>query len=95
MDGVSLNNYLIVEPDEFAYVTVTSRNGEKISLAHNNSYEAIICSSSYITFKVISPEKLIPSYLSMFLEETSSIDIHALIHGEAQEKHLIGEICRK
>ena len=66
MDGVSLNNYLIVEPDEFAYVTVTSRNGEKISLAHNNSHEAIICSSSYITFKVISPEKLIPSYLSMF-----------------------------
>ena len=33
MDGVSLNNYLIVEPDEFAYVTVTSRNGEKISFS--------------------------------------------------------------
>lgn len=66
MDGVSLKNYLVVEPDEFAYVTVTSRNGDKISLAHNNSLEAIICSSSYITFKVTSPEKLIPSYLNMF-----------------------------
>lgn len=66
MDGVSLKNYLVVEPDEFAYVTVTSRNGDKISLAHNNSLESIICSSSYITFKVTSPEKLIPSYLNMF-----------------------------
>ena len=28
MDGVSLLPYIIVSPDSFAYVTVTSRNGE-------------------------------------------------------------------
>lgn len=37
MDGVSLTPYKLVEPNTFAYVTVTSRNGEKITLAYNNS----------------------------------------------------------
>ncbi|WP_270290018.1 restriction endonuclease subunit S [Enterococcus casseliflavus] len=66
MDSVSLKNYLIVEPDEFAYVTVTSRNGGKISLAHNNSDQSVICSSSYVTFKVENTQEVIPSYLNMF-----------------------------
>ena len=30
MAGVSLSPYILVQPDSFAYVTVTSRNGEKI-----------------------------------------------------------------
>ena len=34
MEGVSLKPYKLVKPDDFAYVTVTSRNGEKITLAH-------------------------------------------------------------
>jgi type I restriction enzyme S subunit len=37
MVGVSLSPYLIVKPDCFAYVTVTSRNGEKITIAHNGT----------------------------------------------------------
>ena len=32
MEGVSLYPYILVKPDFFAYVTVTSRNGEKITL---------------------------------------------------------------
>ena len=31
MEGVSLKPYILVKPDFFAYVTVTSRNGEKIT----------------------------------------------------------------
>ena len=52
MEGVSLKPYAIVKPNEFAYVTVTSRNGEKISLARNDSKQAYLCSSSYVVFKV-------------------------------------------
>lgn len=52
MDGVSLSPYIIVRPDFFAYVAVTSRNGEKITLAHNNTEETYIVSSSYIVFSV-------------------------------------------
>ena len=66
MQGVSLKPYLLVRPDSFAYVTVTSRNGEKITLAHNTSEKTFIVSSSYIVFKVKNPEILNSDYLFMF-----------------------------
>ena len=45
MTGVNLAPYLVVQPNEFAYVTVTSRNGGKISIALNNSNDTYICSN--------------------------------------------------
>lgn len=68
MEGVSLKPYAIVKPNEFAYVTVTSRNGEKISLARNDSKQSYLCSSSYIVFKVNDESELLPAYLSMLFE---------------------------
>ena len=62
MGGVSLKPYQIVEPDAFAFVTVTSRNGEKISLAHNDSDDTYICSSSYVVFKIHKKDMLLPSW---------------------------------
>ncbi|HRR77622.1 MAG TPA: hypothetical protein P5191_12545 [Ruminococcus sp.] len=53
MTNVNLKPYYVVKPNEFAYVTVTSRNGEKISLALNDSSESVICSSSYVIFRSI------------------------------------------
>ena len=66
MAGVSLSPYILVRPDSFAYVTVTSRNGEKITLAHNTSEDTYIVSSSYIVFKVDKPEIILSDYLSIF-----------------------------
>lgn len=66
MEGVSLSPYLIVRPDYFAYVTVTSRNGEKITLAHNNTENTYIVSSSYVVFKVSRPDILNSEYLFMY-----------------------------
>ena len=66
MSGVSLTPYILVRPDSFAYVTVTSRNGEKITLAHNTSDDTCIVSSSYVVFKVSKPEILLSDYLFMF-----------------------------
>lgn len=68
MEGVSLRPYAIVRPNEFAYVTVTSRNGEKISLARNDSMQAYLCSSSYVVFKVNDESEILPAYLSMLFE---------------------------
>lgn len=65
MEGVSLKPYAVVSPDEFAYVTVTSRNGEKISLAHNNSDNVYICSSSYVVFRIKDKNALLPGYLAL------------------------------
>lgn len=56
----------MVKPDSFAYVTVTSRNGEKITLAHNDSDATYIVSSSYIVFRIIHQELILSDYLSLF-----------------------------
>lgn len=66
MDGVSLTPYKLVEPNTFAYVTVTSRNGEKITLAYNNSTNTYIVSSSYIVFKVKEPNLISSEFLFMY-----------------------------
>lgn len=66
MAGVSLTPYILVKPDCFAYVTVTSRNGEKITLAHNTTDKTYIVSSSYVVFRIRQPEKLLSSYLFMY-----------------------------
>lgn len=66
MAGVSLSPYILVKPDSFAYVTVTSRNGEKITLAHNTSQNTYIVSSSYVVFRVSRPEVLLSDYLFMY-----------------------------
>ena len=66
MQGVSLKPYLIVKPDYFAYVTVTSRNGEKITLAHNDTENTYIVSSSYVVFKVKRPDLVDSNYLFLY-----------------------------
>lgn len=66
MMDVNLKPYYLVQPNEFAYVTVTSRNGGKISLALNDSEKTYICSSSYIAFRSKNEQKLLPQYLMLF-----------------------------
>lgn len=61
MEGVSLTPYKIVDHNEFCYVSVTSRNGGKISLALQEEENPIIVSSSYVTFK--TNKSLLPEYL--------------------------------
>lgn len=86
MQGVPLKSYYVISPNEFGYVTVTSRNGEKISIAHNGSDDTYICSSSYIVFRVRNSEKLLPSYLCIYFSR-SEFDRYARFHswGSARE----------
>lgn len=66
MKDVSLTPYKLVRPDNFAYVTVTSRNGEKITLAHNTTVNTYIVSSSYIVFKVNRTDLLSSDFLFIY-----------------------------
>ena len=66
MQDVSLTPYILVKPDFFAYVTVTSRNGGKITLAHNDTENTYIVSSSYIVFSIKRRDLLISDYLFMY-----------------------------
>lgn len=66
MDGVSLNGYKIVKPGFFSYVPDTSRRGDKISLAFNDSNIEILVSSISVVFKVINEKELLSEYLFMY-----------------------------
>lgn len=66
MAGVSLVPYILVKPDYFVFVPVTSRNGEKITLAINDSEDTYIVSSAYTVFRVKDTNRLLPEYLFMF-----------------------------
>lgn len=66
MTGVSLSGYKLFSPNEIVYVPVTSRNGEKITIAHNDTDETYLVSSTYITFKVCDSSVLLPEFLFMY-----------------------------
>lgn len=94
MSGVNLSPYYVVKPNEFAYVTVTSRNGEKISLAINDSKETYICSSSYVVFRSKDEKALYPQYLMLYFSR-SEFNRYARFHswGSARETFDWNEMC--
>lgn len=66
MDGVSVTNYKLYRTNYFCYVPVTSRNGNKITLALNTHIATYIVSSAYEVFKVKDEVELLPLYLFLF-----------------------------
>lgn len=94
MKGISLNQYYVVPPNAFAYAPVTSRNGGKISIAHNNTGKTIICSSSYIVFEINNMDKLLPGYLQIFFNR-SEFNRYARFHswGSARETFTWDDFC--
>ncbi len=66
MDGVKLTPYKIFKTNTFCYVTITSRNGEKITLALNKNNNNHIVSSSYITFTINNEERILPEFLYLW-----------------------------
>lgn len=86
MEGINLSPYLLIQPNEFSYVTVTSRNGGKISIALNDSNKTYICSSSYVVFKSKDMQELLPQYLMLFFSR-AEFDRYARFHswGSARE----------
>lgn len=94
MMDVNLKPYYVVHPNEFAYVTVTSRNGEKISLALNDSDDTYICSSSYVVFRSKDEKALLPQYLMLYFTR-SEFNRYARFcsWGSARETFEWSEMC--
>jgi type I restriction enzyme, S subunit len=94
MDGVPLKNYLVVEPQHFSYVPTTSRNGEKITLAHNKTNQTYIVSSSYFVFYVKDTSNLLPDYLYMYFNRPE-FDRYARFNswGSAREAFTWDDLC--
>lgn len=95
MNGVSLSPYKIMKPNDFCYVTVTSRNGNKISLAMNDTKSTFILSSSYIVFRSKDENILLPEYLYLLLSRTE-FDRYSRFNswGSARETFDWTEMCR-
>ena len=94
MRGVSLKPYKLVEPDWFAYVTITSRNSDKITLARNTSNRTYIVSSSYEVFFVSDSNRLDSTYLFMLFNR-AEFDRYARFNswGSAREAFSWEDFC--
>ena len=94
MDGVNLASYKLFKPEEIAYVTVTSRNGDKITIAQNNTSDTYLVSSSYITFRVKDRNVLLPEFLFMYFNR-NNFDRYARYNswGSARETYNWEDLC--
>ena len=91
--GTDLSSYKVVRTGQFAYGPVTSRNGEKVSIAYLDGSDCII-SSSYSVFEVNSPKKLAPEYLVLWFSRPE-FDRYARYksHGSVREIFGWDELC--
>lgn len=92
--GTDMAGYKIVHRRQFAYVPVTSRNGEKITVALLEDCDEAIISQAYTVFEVVDCEKLLPEYLMMWFRRPE-FDRYARFHshGSAREVFDWDELC--
>ena len=92
--GTDFRPYKIVKKGQFAYGPVTSRNGEKITIALLEEPECII-SSSYAVFEITDTSKLLPEYLMLWFSRPE-FDRYARYksHGSVREIFDWDEMCR-
>ena len=85
--GTDMSSYKVVDPRQFAYGSVTSRNGDKISIALYKKDEKAIVSQAYT-------QELLPEYLMMWFRRPE-FDRYARFksHGSAREIFSWEEMC--
>lgn len=83
--GTDMSSYKIIKKGQFAYGTVTSRNGEKISIALLDEYKQAIVSQIYIVFEVVDTQKLLPEYLMMWFSRPE-FDRYARFHSHGSTR---------
>ena len=92
--GTNITTYKIIKRNQFAYGPVTSRNGDKISIALLEEYDEAIVSQMYTVFEVIDKTKLNPEYLMMWFRRPE-FDRYARFksHGSTREVFNWEEMC--
>ncbi len=108
MVGTDLRPYKIVKHNQFAYVPVTSRNGEKITVALYTDDEPAIISQAYIVFEIVGMcdtvetvctpslqcDQLLPEYLMMWFRR-AEFDRYARYHSHGSARKVFDweEMC--
>ena len=92
--GTDMSTYKNVERGQFAYGPVTSRNGDKVSIALLDGYDDAIISQAYTVFEVTDHKLLLPEYLMMWFRRPE-FDRYARFHshGSAREIFDWEELC--
>ena len=92
--GTDMSTYKIVKRGQFAYGPVTSRNGDKVSIALLDGHDDAIISQAYTVFEIIDQESLLPKYLMMWFRRPE-FDRYARFHshGSAREVFDWEELC--
>lgn len=92
--GTDMSTYKLIRKNQFAYGSVTSRNGDKISIALLEEYDNAMVSQAYTVFEVIDENELLPEYLMMWFRRPE-FDRYAryMSHGSAREIFSWTEMC--
>ncbi|MBX2901891.1 MAG: restriction endonuclease subunit S, partial [Cyclobacteriaceae bacterium] len=92
--GTDMSTYRIIERNQFAYGPVTSRNGDKITIALFNDFDKALISQAYVPFEVKDCNELYPEYLMMWFRRPE-FDRYARFksHGSAREIFDWEEMC--
>lgn len=92
--GTNMKTYKIIKRNQFAYGPVTSRNGNKISVALLEDHNEAIVSQAYTVFEVKDEAELHPEYLMMWMRRPE-FDRYARFksHGSAREVFDWDEMC--
>lgn len=95
LEGVSLSSYKLVPPNSLAFVADTSRRGDKMSLAFNDSPEVYLVSSISTVFEVLKGSDLLPEYLYLWFLRPE-FDRYARFHswGSARETFDLDDMKR-
>ena len=92
--GTDMSTYRTIYKNQFAYGPVTSRNGDKITIALFQDYEKALISQAYIPFEVKDTNELLPEYLMMWFGRPE-FDRYArfMSHGSAREIFAWEDMC--
>lgn len=92
--GTNMATYKIVYKKQFTYIADTSRRGDKIAIAINNSFDKMLVSQAYTPFEVKNANELDPEYLMMWFRRPE-FDRYARFksHGSAREIFDWEEMC--
>ena len=92
--GTDMSTYRTIYKNQFAFGPVTSRNGDKITIALFNDYDKALISQAYIPFEVKDNNELDTEYLMMWFRR-HEFDRYARFksHGSAREIFDWEEMC--
>ena len=96
VDESVISKFYVISPGEFIYNPRTTRMGDKVGLAFNNTDKPLLFTFNNLAFKIkdSAKNKLLPDYLYLFFCR-SEFDRYARINswGSATELFLFEDLC--